>query len=264
MNKQDGRITARKNEIAVLRALHRFGWLRTRDLAALVWHAWVRKPAGMPSLLPAKPTASAVRMAQRTLSRLFSARYVIQGRGPDGSVIYALSQPGARKVQELGIQASSGKDLVRFSASQYRHRTIANGIAISAMREGFRVSTEHEIARGAWLGGQDGIAGKRPDVLVRHAEKVYWVEVERSRKNAKDYRALLEWLTAVRSDSHRAGGAVLLGSGMSWGKIIFICKPALQSRLTADLISSGWADWQLDILVTFSTVLYDFKDIMFL
>mgnify|MGYP000853832867 FL=1 len=48
MTNKDGRAIARENEVRVLRALHRFGWLRTRDLAVLVWQRWARSPAEEP------------------------------------------------------------------------------------------------------------------------------------------------------------------------------------------------------------------------
>ena len=77
-NSKDGRAVARENEVRVLRALNRFGWLRTRDLAALVWQEWARSPAGEPSLKPATATAAGLRMAQRTLRRLREKRLVLK------------------------------------------------------------------------------------------------------------------------------------------------------------------------------------------
>ena len=55
MKTKDGRALARENELNVMRALHRFGWLRTRNLAALVWQRWARNPAEVPSLCQATP-----------------------------------------------------------------------------------------------------------------------------------------------------------------------------------------------------------------
>jgi hypothetical protein len=85
MTTKDGRKIAQENGLRVLRALHRFGWLRTRDVAALVWQHWVAKvPAGAePKLAPTLPTASGVRMAQRTLRRLRDAKIVLSAIAPD-------------------------------------------------------------------------------------------------------------------------------------------------------------------------------------
>ena len=143
----------------MLRALHRFGWLRTRDLAALVWRPWQTAPTSAPDLTPLEPGASHWRMAQRTLRRLVRDRQVLRGNGPDGSIIYTLAEAGAERLRQLGVPATTGKDLVRrSSASQFRHRCIANEVAIAGIAAGFRVSTEREVAQGRWLGGDAGVS----------------------------------------------------------------------------------------------------------
>ena len=264
MSKKDGRQIARENETRVLRALHRFGWLRTRDLAALCWRRWASRPSGPPSVGLTPPTASALRMAQRTMRRLRDARLVITGQGPDGSVIYALSEGGARALKDAGVTAISGKDLVRgFSAAYYRHRSISNQIAISGMVQGYRASTEREIAQGLWLGGEVGIAGKRPDVLLRSGNQVWWIEVEKSRKNAKDYKALLIWLGKVLQDSTRRDGSRLLPPGQVWGRVVFICTPAFEGKLRRDLEDQGWTRRQVDMLSCFESALYTVEDTLF-
>lgn len=264
MQTKDGRAIARENEVRVLRALHRFGWLRTRDLAALAWQHWLKQPVGEPDLRPPLASASGLRMAQRTLRRLAAARQVLRGQAPDGSVIYALSEAGARRLQQFGVPAASGKDLIRsFSAAQFRHRCVANEIAIGTIIAGFRVSTEREIAQDRWLGGADGISGKKPDVLLHGGGRAWWVEVEKSRKNAKDYARLLNWLTKVRSDVLRASGPVLLGSGLLWAKIVFVCTSAFQAKLCRDLLGVGWKKDSIDSLIMFAPSLYSFEDIRF-
>lgn len=263
-NHKDGRITARENEIRVLRALHRCGWLRTRDLAALVWQDWARNPAGEPSLRPPTPTASGLRMAQRTMRRLRDKRLVLSSHAPDGSIIYALAEAGARALQQIGVAAVTGKDLMRsFSASHFRHRCISNEIAIGAIVAGYRVSTEREIAQGLWLGGEEGIKAKKPDVLLRSGDTVWWVEVEKSRKNVKDYAALLKWLGLAAQDAFRATGPVLLGERVRWGKIAFICTPAFRTKLTRDLTAAGWKKAHLDAFLIFEVHLYSFEEILF-
>lgn len=263
-SKKDGRKIARENEVRVLRALHRFGWLRTRDLASLCWQRWAFRPSRPPSIVPVQPTTSALRMAQRTLLRLRNARMVITGQGPEGSVIYTLSEGGARTLKEIGMPSVSGKNLVRgFSSAYYRHRCIANQIAISGIVQGFRASTEREIAQGLWVGGEAGIAGKRPDVLLRSGNQVFWVEVERSRKNAKDYKALLGWLGKVLHDTTRGDASRLLGPGQVWGRVIFVCTQVFEARLRRDLIDMGWTRQQVDELSCFQTALYCLEDILF-
>lgn len=56
---------------------------------------------------------------------------------------------GARRLKEAGVAAVSSKDLVRsFSGAYYRHRCIANEVAVSGIVQGFRAATEREIAQG--------------------------------------------------------------------------------------------------------------------
>jgi len=264
MTKKDVRQIAQENEIRVLRALHRFGWLRTRDLAALVWQRWARSPAGEPSLRPLLPTGAGLRMAQRTLRRLRETRQVLCSRAPDGALIYALAEAGARVLQQVGVAAATGKDLMRsFSTAHYRHRCIANEIAVGAIVNGFRTATEREIAQGRWIGGEEGVAGKRPDVLVRGDSRVWWVEVERSRKNAKDYAQLLCWLDVVVRDAFCPSGPTLLGERLRWSRVIFVCSAAFRAKLCRDLVMTGWTNGHIDALLLFETSLYKFKDIVF-
>jgi len=262
---KDGRVLARENELRVLRALHRFGWLRTRDLAVLVWQRWAAKPSSDgPNLRRLLPTAAGLRMAQRTLRRLRDARQVLSSLAPDGSTLYALAEAGARCLQSIGVAATSGKDLLRqFSSSHFRHRCIANEIAIAAIVGGFRASTDRETAQGHWLGGASGIAGKRPDALLRSSELMWWVEVERSRKNAKDYAKLLAWLDEVLLDATQASGPQLLGKNLFLAKVVFICTPAFRNKLLKELSAIGWQKKILAELFVFETSLYTFMDINF-
>lgn len=266
MTNKDGRVIAQENEVRVLRALHRFGWLRTKDLAALVWQAWSTTPAAAPSLKPVAATSGNLRMAQRTLRRMYDKRLVLRGRAPDGGQIYGLAESGKQTLLQMGIRAESGKDLVRaFSSAFYRHRCIANQIAIGAIITGYKASTEREIAQGLWLGGEPGIAGKRPDVLIRAREAIWWVEVERSRKNSKDYARLLAWLQRVAQDVTQQGGvgARLLGEKLQWRKVIFICTPAFRNKLLKDLAGLGVKKVFAETLLSFETELYNLEDISF-
>ncbi|WP_114814049.1 hypothetical protein [Paraburkholderia kururiensis] len=263
MTAPDGRITASQNEVRVLRALNRFGWLPTKSLGALLWQPWLRKPVGEPDMRPLMPSTSARLMAQRTLRRLYLAHQVLRARAPDGSLVYALAEAGARRLVQLGVPAVSGKDLVRrFSSAQFRHRSIANDVALASIVAGFRVSTEREIAVGKWLGGEQGIADKKPDVLLQADGRVWWVEVEKSRRRASDRAKLHTFLNAVHEDANRADGPVLL-DGLHWARVIFICTPAFRLRLVRELEKSGWSAELLKRLIIFVDDTYHFTDIAF-
>jgi len=264
MTKKDGRIVAAENETRVLRALHRFGWLRTRDVAALLWLPWQKHPSGQPSFSPLVASASGLRMAQYTLRRLAVARHVLPGRGPDGSVLYALAEAGARRLRQVGVPAVSGKDIVRgFSSAHFRHRTVANEIAIAAIAQGFRVSTEREIAQDRWIGGATGIAGKKPDVLLLDRGNLTWVEVEKSAKRKADFARLVAWVATVGNDIRWPSGSSLLRDGLCWRRVVFICTPAFEQRLRRALLAAGWRTELLDAFILFVTTLYSFEDISF-
>ncbi|WP_345797596.1 replication-relaxation family protein [Castellaniella sp. MT123] len=254
------------NELRVLRAIRRFAWLRTRDIAVLVWrHPETRPGLGsVPGLQPPEPTATELRMAQKTLARLREKRQVLHASAPDYSRIYALAEAGVRVLRAQGADATTGKDAIReFSLDHYHHRRIANEVAIAALTEGYKISTERETAQGRWIGGRDGIAGKIPDALIRTGSDIWWVEVEHSRKNVPDYQRLLVWLTTVRRDALTPGGSTLLGKNMHWRQIIFVCTPTFQKKLTRDLQAIGWTHAQINMLLRFSTALYRIGSVEF-
>lgn len=259
----DGRTVARENEMRILRALHRFGWLRTRDVAALVFRRWSSKPAAVLSLAPIVATDSGIRMAQRTLRRLKEARFVLTAQGPDGSTVYALAEAATRALQALGITAASGKDAIRgISPAYFRHRCIANELAIAGIVQGMRVSTEREIARGLWTGGESGIAGKKPDVLWRNRDAWTWIEVQRSRHNKRDYAQLLSWLAAMIAASARAGARIAADAMLY--RIVFVCMPAFETKLLRDLAAKGVDSVLVRGLLTFERSLYKLETIQFM
>ena len=256
MNKRDGREVARHNEQRTLKALHKFGWLRTRDLAALLWMKSVVRPHGF-VLEPIVVEPSACRMSQRTLARLRQQRMVIWLQAPDGSRIYGLSEGGARYLVDLGIPAHPGKNQVRrVSLSHYHHRRLANELAILAQLQGYRVASETEIAAGIWLGGQQGVAGKKPDVLVRDGKQVWWLEVERSRRNQRDYAKLLNWLRAMWSPQSHASASAELPGGHGMEQVVFICTGTFIDRVIADLKAQRWSDAQINSRILPVRLLY--------
>lgn len=249
-------------ERRTLRSLHRFGWLRTRDLAALVHTRWESRPLERPSLAPIVASASAMRMAQRTLRRMREARLVLSAQGPDGSTLYALAEPGVRALRSLGIEAASGKDGMRgISGGYYRHRCISNEIAIAGILQGLRVSTEREIAQGLWAGGSAGVAGKRPDVLWRNRDAWDWIEVQRSRPNARDYRRLVGWMKHMLAVLARPGAQI--AEGVKLRKIVFVCSAAFGTRLLHDLREEKVDESALAELVFFGQSLYVLDPIKF-
>lgn len=178
----DNRQIAYDNELAALRAIGRCAYLRTADVANLVWSR--------------SSNQSAVRMAQRTLARLEDTGDLLQTKAPGGSVIYYLSEAGARRLRSEGIDAKTGKDAIR-TLKNFPHRCKCNYAFVQAeLAERRKNYTEHEV-----LGGRGAIFewhGKRPDLLVwsrvDQAEGWWWVEIENTPRNTKELCRIDEWL----------------------------------------------------------------------
>lgn len=169
---------------------------------------------------------------------------MLSAQALDGSLIYGLAEAGARRLAELGIPAKSGKDQVRrVSLAHFHHRRLTNEIAILASLQGYRVSSEAEIAAGQWFAGPEGIRGKRPDVVVREGKEIWLVEVERSRRNEKDYAKLLGWLAGLwPADGEHNGEKGGLPAGYRLRQVVFVCESAFINRLAADLRKKGWTE----------------------
>lgn len=258
MAKRDGREIALDNDERVLKSLFKFGWLRTRDIAALHWMPRMkRKALGFePVQVAVSPTAR--RMAQRTLRRLRQRHMVVWIHAPDGSTIYGLSEAGARRLVNLGIPAKSGKDLIRrVSLSHFHHRRIANEVAIGALLQGFRANSELEIAAGQWLGGKAGVAGKKPDVVVRDGRKNTWFwEIERSVRNKTGYASLIEALLAMWPADKKEVGPAELPDGHKLQQVVFVANEAFIERVCSDLQRAGWTEDMINQRISSVKLLY--------
>lgn len=265
-NNKSGLEVAHHNEMLVLKALHSFGWLRSKDLGSLIWQKRDKRFAnrepvfGQPVCSP-----SGLRMAQITLKRLKENKRILSATAPDNALIYALSQKGANQLSEIGVSTISGKDLMRlFSFEQYRHRVIANELAISALLQGFKVFTEREIAQNHWYYDKAGYLGKKPDCLIQNKEYAWWLEVERSRKSQKDYAFLLSWLNKVFKHCIRPHEKPALINTLLLHKVVFICSPVFEKRLIADLSKMGWSEEQVFLRLLFLPSLYSFRQACFM
>lgn len=257
MSRPDGRELARRNELKILKLLHRLGWARSREAACLWMPSRSAPPKGGFSPEPVCVSGSALRMAQRTLGRLREQRLVFTHVGPDGSHLYALSEGGARVLQGLGIPAASGKDwLCRFSMTQYHHRRLSNELALLAMLQGFRIKTDREIAQGLGIGGLEGVQGKRADMTARSGRTLYWGEVVRSRLNSRDYAHTLTWLHGLWPTGRNIWLPAPLPGGLELAQVVFLADQAFAERLTRDLKNLGWSDEMVTHRLKFRMLLY--------
>ena len=196
----DGRLVAEANEAETLYLLARFGWLTSRQVAALIW--------------PSSPSASALRMAQRTLKRLIEDQMIVERSLPQGIPCYVLGRRGAERARHDYVHATRGTDQ---GLGNPAHRALSNWYAIHAWLHDASVEdvwTEYEIQRG--LAPVKNIQRKTPDALLvlnpDHAEQLggnlVWVEIENTHKNRKRREAMLQFGLDRFSDPGRASHAV--------------------------------------------------------
>lgn len=233
-NITDGQELALINEVEALYWLHRFGGLLTRQVAALVW-----------------PEASQdVRMAQRTLRRLATAKEVLRRELRTGGVIHVLSEAGARRLREHGFEASArGTRDLRWTKPY--HRVLANDTAIQAHLQGSAIWTEFEIQRGR--APLRKLMGCIPDVLVCEDPDNFnyldWIEVEnaaKSRARLGQMLKLADWMLR-QADGYQVGQycinsfTFVIPNRHAFHALARVAKERLkQGRLDPDALDRMW------------------------
>ncbi|MCP9759392.1 hypothetical protein EGI20_08725 [Aquitalea sp. S1-19] len=162
----DKRIIGERNTLAFLHYLHRFGWLTTRMVAALVW-----------------PEASqGLAMARRALKAQLELKNVLRRKLPAGGYCYVLSAAGARFLEnETGVKSRSGASL---PLGNVVHRAASNWYLIEMIIKGHTAWTEHEIH--SLRAPVHTFDGKVPDGLIETEMGLVWLEVENSWKNKNE------------------------------------------------------------------------------
>lgn len=186
----DNRVKSVQNEEKVLGALHRFGWLPVRQVAAFCW-----------------PDDATPRSAQRSLKHLLAKKQVSFKPGPDGSRVYTMTAAGVRRVRDaMGLDAEVDTEFARRIEHSYLHRCLANEVVMwwANAQAGSRGAffTENEVISGraplrAAPQYMSTAHGKIPDALLTmdapgaakdSGDKwIGWVEVERGHKNKTDH-----------------------------------------------------------------------------
>lgn len=161
--------------------LHRFGYLRNEDLAALMFRG----------------KASGLRLARRLTKEMVDAGLLLMAHNIGEAAHYALSEKGARMARSItGTSCKTGKDILRTPSS---HRDAANKVAINALIAGYAVLTDRELQTAA---NRTTFGGKIPDSLLVKDEfdgvgvqrNYTWVEVENCKRGGRDLDTLCRWL----------------------------------------------------------------------
>lgn len=183
---QDKRLTGVRHTQSLLLWLHRFGWLTSRMVAALIF----------------TQASQSLPLARRLLKKCLADKLVLVRPLPLGGDVYLLSAKGARLLQEsTGVTATSGQGLTLNNAI---HRACGNWYLISQVQSGLDIFTEHEIASGR--APFQTLNGKQFDGLVLYPPEdngtrmVTALEVENTWKNRNRRQAAVD--TATRHLGH--------------------------------------------------------------
>lgn len=202
---EDKRLTGERNVLDVLTWIHRFGWLTSRMLAALVW-----------------PTASqSWPMARRTLKKMLSDKLVLVRALPQGGDVYLLSVKGARLLQDAkGLKAKGGQGL---ATGNVIHRACGNWYLIGQVQAGQGIWTEHEIASG--LAPVHTVNGKVFDGLVVHdGGLITACEIENAWKNRSRRQAVVEVATRhLGRDAMTRIGVDAAGRELYLARLAVVC-----------------------------------------
>lgn len=172
-----------RNDLAALRFIHLFSWLRITSLGTLM------KPH----------TATSLEAGSRLARSLISRQLVLARRLPEGAgQALVLAAAGVRLLAEHGIHAVSGKSIGRtvgkewIPSTAWKHDILAHGVLCELFKLGYAVMPEAEIRRRA------GILAKLPDGLARSPDGTWlWLEIENARKSGPHMRRLADAIAAV-------------------------------------------------------------------
>lgn len=182
------------NDIAGLKFVHDFGWLRAAELGALLF----------------PKTATATVAASRVIRSWEQRRFVIVRELPERSgKAVVLAAAGVRFLEENGHRASSGKDLGSTGPegwrppASWRHDLIAAGVLAEMRKRGYSVIPETTLRR------SPSDATKLPDGLLRSPQGVWiWLEVEHARKTGRSLKDLGKALALAASGEIKAVAGV--------------------------------------------------------
>lgn len=194
---------AARNQELVLRALARFGWLPSKQLAAFGW--------------PNDKTARCCDRALAALRKLGMVRY--KTRVSDKTRMFALTEIGVAYVsEEYGVAAVYDKEFAKRVEGQFEHRALSNASCVwwkkSGGESGAAYFTEYEVVKG--VAPLHSVKGKDfekiPDALFmfdsEYAKKkrLVWVEVERGHKKDVDQDTLVKSLCHILSPHFKNDG----------------------------------------------------------
>jgi hypothetical protein len=176
----DKRLIGQQRDHEGLLLVHKFGWMRARELGRMLWPASAR---------------SAVN-ASELVGKWKRAGWVLVRPLPDhmGHAL-VLSAAGAAHLRASGyVDAATGKDWGETRAGDWvapttwRHELLTLGLLAHLHSAGWQVIPERQLRR-------ENRPGKFPDGLAVRGADVIWIEVENARKSGPHRNQMVEALT---------------------------------------------------------------------
>jgi len=190
----DKRLIGQRRDHEGLLLIHKFGWVRARELGHMLWPASAR---------------SAVN-ASELVAKWKRAGWVLVRPLPDhmGQAL-VLSAAGAAYLRTCGhMDAVTGKDWGETRSGDWvaprtwQHELMALGLLAHLHTEGWQVIPERQLRR-------ENRPGKFPDGLAVRGDAVLWIEVENARKSGPNRNHMVQALVlASQGEAEQLSGHV--------------------------------------------------------
>ena len=204
-----------QNDIVGLTSIHRFGWIRQRELGHILWPA--SKSSHVMGAQLCRRWVNRGMVLERRLELNHGNAFILSKLGADwllanaGVNATSDTKSGYFTEQKEPKPGAKPKAKIWSPCVTFRHDLLAASFLTQRIGAGRRVITELEIQRAT-----PNRPGKRPDGLLRTEDgKWLWVEVENAKKSGEDLRLLANaMIAACRGENFDASikldGAILV------------------------------------------------------
>lgn len=187
------------------------GWQNRRDVLAMLASLGYGTAKQIAMALWGRVTPSTRKMANRSISWLVNAGYLVERRDDhsvSGERLVALTVAGAAEASRtLPKERAHARDWLRHA---HAHRTVSNSVFLGATTQFKALSggyTEFEIQTGeappalsryVYRDADGCDQGKIPDCIIRLEDGRYvWIEVENAYRGSRDFAKVISWMRVM-------------------------------------------------------------------
>ncbi len=170
------------HQMRCLDAIGRFGWIRPKELAQIIW----------------PQSENGQKFAERLLRLLRDKKHVLGRQLPGRSKAYVLTLRGAKAINEYhgsdfvtGVRWGRMENGVWVEPETWRHDLITTGVLINFEQQGYDVYHDWQIRRA------HPDVMKIPDGIVVKGKNCYWIEVENSHKTGDHLISMCKSILAI-------------------------------------------------------------------